>query len=39
MKVGDERFNGDDIRRLYEAPVTSGTVACGNHGESVIDFG
>ena len=33
MQVGEERFNGDDIRRLYESTVTRGAVAYGNRGE------
>jgi hypothetical protein len=38
MREGEERFNGDDIRRQYESTSTLGAVACGNQGESAIDF-
>ena len=40
MQVGEERFNGDDIQRLYESPlVTRGAVARGNQGEICSDIG
>ena len=38
MRVGEERFNGDDIRRQYESTITLGAVAGRNQGEFAIDF-
>ena len=34
MRVGEERFNGDDIRRLYDSTSYPRAVAYGNRGES-----
>jgi len=36
MQVGEERFNGDDVRRLYESTNTRGAVAPGIEVSGVV---
>ena len=39
MQVGDERFNSDDIRRLYESTLIRDAVACESQTVFAVESG